>query len=52
MKEYTGGLIEKDTTFIEAGDSEPSQLPATKSDKKGDIHGSRWFSWLKNFSFG
>ena len=30
MKEFSGGLIQKDTTFIETTDLKPSQLPATK----------------------
>lgn len=52
MKEFTGGLIQKDTTLIETGYSEPSHIPETKKEKKEGIHASRWFSWLKNFSFG
>ena len=52
MKEFSGGLIQKDATFIEAGDQEPSQLPATISVNKEDLDDSRWFSWLKKISFG
>ena len=52
MKEYTGGLIQKDTTLIETGYSEPSQIPAAKTENKESINGSRWFSWVKKFSLG
>ena len=53
MKEFSGGLIQKDTTFIETADLEPSHFPATKKiGKKESIVGSSWFSWLKKVSVG
>ena len=52
MKEFSGGLIQKDATLLETVESESSQFPATKTENMEGIHGSRWFSWLKKFSFG
>ena len=51
--EFTGGLIQKDTTtFVETGISELSHLPANKLDKKEGNDGSRWLSWLNKVSIG
>jgi hypothetical protein len=50
--EFIGGLIQKDTTFVETGISELSHLPATKPYKRFGIEGSRWLSWLKKVSIG
>jgi hypothetical protein len=52
MKEFSGELIQKGTTFIETAELEPSQLPATKTENKDVVYGSRWFKWLKKLSFG
>ena len=51
-KEFAGGLIQKDTSMLETGGSEPSHLLATKPCKKEAIEGSRWLSWLKKVSIG
>jgi len=52
MKEFSGGLIQKDTTFLETADQEVSPVPATKTEINEVADGSRWFSWLKKVSFG
>ena len=51
-KEFTGGLIQKDSSMLETGGSEPSHLLATKPDKKEAIDGYRWLFWLKKVSIG
>jgi hypothetical protein len=52
MKEFSGGLIQKDTTFLETADQEVSPVPVTKTEINEVVDGSRWFSWLKKVSFG
>ena len=50
--EFTGGLIQKDTTFVETGITEVSQLPAAKPDNKDGIDNYSWLSCLKTVSVG
>jgi hypothetical protein len=52
MREISGRLIQSETTFIEAADLEPSQLPETKKEIKEGIACSRLFSCLRKVSFG
>jgi hypothetical protein len=52
MKEFSGGLLQKDTTFLETAEQDVSQVPAAKTENKEVGRGSRWFSWLKKVSFG
>ena len=51
-KEFTGGLIQKDSSMLETGGSEPSHLLAPKPDNKEGIDDSPWLSWLKKVSIG
>ena len=41
-----------DTNFLETADQEVSQVPATITENKEAVKGSRRFSWLKKVSFG
>ena len=52
MKEFSGGLLQKDTTFLETADQEVSSFPATKIENKEVETRSLWFSCLKKVSFG
>ena len=52
MKDFSGGLIQKDTTFLETADQDISQVAATQKENKEVVNGSRWFSCLKKVSFG
>jgi len=52
MKEFSGGLLQKDTTFLETADQDVSQVPAANTENKDVGPITRWFSWLKKVSFG
>ena len=52
MNEYSGGLLQMDTNFLETADQEVSRVPDTKTENKEAVKGSHRFSWLKKVSFG
>jgi hypothetical protein len=52
MQEFSGQLIQNETGYQETGDSELSQLHATKTEKEEVAEDSGWFSWLAKVSIG
>jgi hypothetical protein len=52
MKQFSGGLLQEDTTLLETAVQDDSQVPAAKTENKEVSRCSRWFSWLKKVSFG
>ena len=51
MKEFSGGLLQKDTTFLETADQDVAQVPSDKTENK-KVFNCSWLSWLKKVSFG
>ena len=52
MQEFSGQLIQNETGYQETGDSELSQLHATKKLMREAVEDSHWFSWLAKVSIG
>jgi hypothetical protein len=53
MKEFSGGLLQEDTTLLESAVQDVSQVPVVKTEENKEVgRVTRWFSWLKKVSFG